>query len=136
MKRRRREREEESTELPMTPMIDVVFQLLIYFIVTTVPQDVIANLDVFRPSPEEQRKEQVEMPKVIRIEVFPEGYAINDTPVLLPDLDRLLAKLASMDTKQSVLIMSTADAPHGSLVTVLNLCAKNKLTNLSVLSTN
>ncbi len=136
MMRRSRKREEESTELPMTPMIDVVFQLLIYFIVTTVPRDVIANLDVFRPSPEEQRKEEVTPPKVIRIEVLPDGYLINDTAMGLPDLDRLLARLASFDTTQSVLIMSSVDAPHGSLVTVLNLCAKNKLTNLSVLSTN
>jgi biopolymer transport protein ExbD len=135
MARRKRKKEAESTELPMTPMIDCVFQLLIYFVVTTVPRDVVANMDVFRPSPEE-RRQQVEMPKVIRIEVFPEGYAINDRPVTVEDLDRLLVRLAGIDAKQSVLIMSTADAPHGRLVTVLDLCAKNKLNNLSVLSTN
>ena len=55
------ENEESSemppAELPMTPMIDVVFQLLIYFIVTIQPVDVLANLDVFRPSPEAKQEQ-------------------------------------------------------------------------------
>ena len=31
--------EVEATDIPMTPMIDVVFQLLIYFLVTIQPKD-------------------------------------------------------------------------------------------------
>jgi len=34
MARTNRKRDMPGSELPMTPMIDVVFQLLIYFIVT------------------------------------------------------------------------------------------------------
>ena len=52
MARARKRPEGAQAELEMTPMIDVVFQLLIYFIVTTKPVDVITNLDVFRPAPD------------------------------------------------------------------------------------
>ena len=52
MARARKRPEGAQAELEMTPMIDVVFQLLIYFIVTTKPIDVITNLDVFRPAPD------------------------------------------------------------------------------------
>ena len=122
-------------DLPMTPMIDVVFQLLIYFLVTIHPKDVIANLDVFRPSPEAKPPESQQPPKMIRITVFPDGYTINDRVVDAPELDRLLSKLASIEKNQTILITCTARSPHRRLIEVLDLCAKSKLVNLSVVST-
>ena len=46
----------------MTPMIDVVFQLLIYFIVTIKPIDVVTNLDVFRPAPDKSAPKDTRLP--------------------------------------------------------------------------
>lgn len=123
-----------AADLPMTPMIDVVFQLLIYFLVTVQPRDVISHLDVFRPSPDPRQQEQVEKPKMIRIMIFPDGYTMNEKPVDFADLDRLLGRLAAIDTKQTVLINCTGASQHERLIKVLDLCAKYKLTNLSVVS--
>ena len=136
MARQRRRTETPPADLPMTPMIDVVFQLLIYFLVTIHPMDVIANLDVFRPSPEAKQEQPQTPPKMIRITVFTDGYTINDRPVDSPELDRLLTKLASIDKNQTILIMCTARSPHRRLIEVLDLCAKSGLANLSVVSTN
>jgi len=135
-KRQRKRPEAIVGEIPMTPMIDVVFQLLIYFLVTIQPHDVIAHLDVFRPSPEQTREQPQTPPKMIRVAVYADGYAINDRPVSLQQLDRLLTKLAALDRSQTILIMCTALSPHGRLVQVLDLCAKAGLNNLSVISTN
>lgn len=120
----------------MTPMIDVVFQLLIYFLVTIHPKDVVANLDVFRPSPEARQEQTTLPPKMIRITVFSGGYTINDRPVDALELDKLLSKLASIDKSQTILILCTASSHHEDLVRVLDFCAKSKLVNLSVVSTN
>jgi len=136
MARQRKKSEMPAADLPMTPMIDVVFQLLIYFLVTIKPVDVIAHLDVFRPSPEASQEKPDTPPKMIKIVVFTDGFVINEKPVELPELDRLLTKLAGIDTKQTILIMVTADSPHEKLIQVLDLCAKAKLVNLSVVSTN
>lgn len=136
MARKRRKSEMPPAELPMTPMIDVVFQLLIYFLVTIHPKDVMANLDVFRPSPEAQQEQPKTPPKMIRVVVFPDGYTINDRPVDAPELDRLLSKLASIDKNQTILIMCTSLSPHEKLIQVLDLCVKSGLVNLSVISTN
>ena len=136
MARQRKKSEMPAADLPMTPMIDVVFQLLIYFLVTIKPVDVIAHLDVFRPSPEPSQEKPDTPPKMIKIVVFTDGFVINEKPVELPELDRLLTKLAGIDTKQTILIMVTADSPHEKLIQVLDLCAKAKLVNLSVVSTN
>jgi biopolymer transport protein ExbD len=136
MARKRRKSEMPPAELPMTPMIDVVFQLLIYFLVTIHPKDVIANLDVFRPSPEAKQEQMTTPPKMIRIVIFEDGFNINDRPVDTPELDRLLSKLASIDKNQTILIMCTSTSPHERLIQVLDLCAKSGLVNLSVVSSN
>lgn len=136
LRRTRKRMESEVSDIPMTPMIDVVFQLLIYFLVTIQPEDIISHLDVFRPSPESKREEMDTPPKMIRITIFTDGYTINDRPVDLANLDKLLYKLASFDRNQTILIMCTATSPHGRLVRVLDLCAKSKLNNLSVVSMN
>jgi biopolymer transport protein ExbD len=135
--KRRRRIPQEAGELQMTAMIDVVFQLLIYFIVTIKPIDVIAHLDVFRPSPEKKQEQLETPPKMIRIQVLPDGYfTINDRPVGMPEMDNLITKLASIDVNQTIMIMCSAQSRHEDLVRVLDLCAKSGLTSLSVVSTN
>jgi|YNPMSStandDraft_1061717.scaffolds.fasta_scaffold55264_2 biopolymer transport protein ExbD len=136
MARKRKSKEAPEAELPMTPMIDVVFQLLIYFIFTIKPLDVLAHLDVFRPGPE-QRTERLEVPpNLVRIGIFYDGFTVNDKPVAESQLESLIRRLAELDRKQTVLIMCSAASPHEFLVRVLNLCAKYQLTNLSVISVN
>jgi biopolymer transport protein ExbD len=136
LKRARKRMEVDAAEIPMTPMIDVVFQLLIYFLWTIQPKDVIAHLDVFTPSPENTQEQPDTPPKMIRVMIFPDGYTINDRPVNLKNLDMLLTKLASFDRSQTILIMCSSLSPHRMLVQVLDLCAKSGLNNLSVVSTN
>lgn len=125
-----------DAEIPMTPMIDIVFQLLIYFLITFEPIDVMANLDVFTPSPQDQKEQMETPPNMIRITVYPNGFTINDRQVDMSGLDRILTKLGAINKTQTVLIMATSLSPHHSLVEVLDLCAKADLRNLSVISTN
>jgi len=136
MARERKRPDLSPADLPMTPMIDVVFQLLIYFLVTIRPIDVFTHLEVARPSPEAQR-ERLEVPKnLLRINIFKEGFALLDRPVSYEELDRQLTRAAELDKKQSVLIMVSSYSEHAQLIQVLDLCAKLGLTNLSVISTN
>jgi biopolymer transport protein ExbD len=136
MAKKRERRQAETTELNMTAMIDVVFQLLIYFLVTQQPKDVMAHLDVFRPSSDPSANRDAPPPKMIRITVMPEAYAINDKPVSIYDLESLMMKLASIDPNQTIMIMCTAQSEHEELVRVLDLCAKSGMKNLSVISMN
>lgn len=120
----------------MTAMIDVVFQLLVYFIVTIKPVDVVAHLDVFRPSPESKKEQLQTPPKMIRIQIYPDGFTINDRSVGISEMETLLARLGSIDNKQTIMIMATALSKHEDLINVLDLCSKSGLQNLSVISTN
>ena len=134
MARKRKRPDSPAAELEMTPMIDVVFQLLIYFIVTTKPIDVITNLDVFRPAPDKTAPKDQKPPNLVRIGVYQDGYTVNDVKATLESLDTALAKVASIDASQTLMITVSAVSEHGQLVQALNLCAKNGLKSLSVVS--
>ena len=134
MARERKRPEGSQAELEMTPMIDVVFQLLIYFIVTTKPIDVITNLDVFRPAPDNNAPQDQKPPNLVRIGVFQDGYTVNDVSATPELLDTALAKVASIDAGQTIMITVSAVSEHGQLVRALNMCAKNGLKSLSVVS--
>lgn len=134
MSRRERKRPEASqAELEMTPMIDVVFQLLVYFIVTIKPIDVITNLDVFRPAPD-SKADTDKPPNLNRLGVYKDGYTINDVKATPETLDVALGKIAAQDASTTIMITVSSVSEHGQLVKALDLCAKNGLRSLSVVS--
>ena len=134
MARQRKRPELAAGQLEMTPMIDVVFQLLIYFIVTIKPIDVITNLDVFRPAPDKKADPNQKPPNLVRVGVYQDGYTVNDVQATPESLDLALAKVASIDAGQTIMITVSAFSEHGKLVKALDLCAKNGLRSLSVVS--
>ena len=126
----------QAGELNLTAMIDVAFQLLSFFIITVKPVDVMATLDVFRPSVRESPDRGKSFP-VIRISIAPDGgFAINERATDRAGLDKMLTHLADLDKSQTVLLLCNPSSQHSDLVAVLDLCAKVGLTNLSVVSSN
>ncbi len=124
----------DECALPMTPMIDVVFQLLIFFLFSIKPEDVVSQLDVSRPQPDPTKPPIEKVDDMLTISVFADGVTLNGRAVSMSTLDNMLTRLAALSQTQTVLIKCAADSRHESLVRILDLCAKSKLTNLSVLS--
>lgn len=125
----------EELGMNMTPMIDVVFQLIIFFVVTVKPIDILAHLDVFRPAPDKPPEKQVEPPPMIDIQVFkesPDYVLLQGKPITFKQLEKTLAKLVSYSPDQSILIKCTEDSMHEKLIRVLDVCSKVGLKNLSV----
>ena len=69
-KKKKKNKGDEAT-LEMTPMIDVVFQLLIFFIVTLNQPDILSQLEALRPAPNPSPQEVVDPPTSITIKGFP-----------------------------------------------------------------
>ncbi|MGE4490786.1 MAG: ExbD/TolR family protein [Kiritimatiellales bacterium] len=139
MRRRRRQREEAAIEVSMTPMIDVVFQLLIYFLVTFSTPDVLAHLDISRPAPDKTQTEQRTPPKMIRVNVYAEGgrengYSLNGRTVSFRELASILNRLAGFSRNQTVLITCAGGSEHAKLIGVLDICAESGLSKISVVS--
>jgi biopolymer transport protein ExbD len=140
MARKRKQRSREKTgdqeaEMPMTPMIDVVFQLLIFFIVTLRPIDVIGHLDVFRPAPDPNARPEEQIEDMVRITVLKNHrFMLNQMRTRLDVMEQNLRKIASRSSRQTILIQCAEASSHYSLVAVLDLCAKVGLVNLSVVT--
>lgn len=134
--RRKRLNSEVSGEIQMTSMIDVVFQLLIYFIVTIKPVDVAAHLDVFRPSAATTPAESKTPPRMIRIQIFNGALIVNDRSLDMQNLKRILDRLGALSKTQTIVISCARDSKHEKLVEVLDGCARAGLTNLSITSMN
>jgi len=131
-KRQRQRRKIEDPKLQMAPMIDVVFQLLIFFIVTTRKEDLISNMMVNRPQPDTKVVEKI--PDMLEITVFDKGYVIDRVPYSLRTVEPKLTQLAGASRDLSVVVKCTMDSPHSGLIDLLDLCYKLKLTKISVFS--
>jgi biopolymer transport protein ExbD len=119
----------DQPQLEMTPMIDVVFQLLIFFIVTIKQEDIFSMLSASAP---------MGVPSgdiaTVNIEINKTGFIMRGTPVSLTLLEKRLASLAEYDRNFSVVLRCTSDSPHKYLVQTLDICHKLDLTNLSIFS--
>jgi len=123
----------EDPKLDMTPMIDCVFQLLIFFLISLKPEDVIAHLDVNRPQ-SDATAPQNQKPDILQVGIYANGYTLNDRNVSFTTLENMLVKLSDISKTQTVVIKCALESPHKMLVEVLDLCSKLKLKNLSVMS--
>jgi biopolymer transport protein ExbD len=137
-KKRKGRNKGEAAKLEMTPMIDVVFQLLIFFIVTLKEEDILSHLDVSRPAPDPDATPEEKIDDLLTIEVGPTAWVMNGRPYNgvagLAALDRNLTRIASFSRSASVIIKCSGDSPHSSLVKLLNICSREGLANISVFS--
>ena len=117
----------------MTPMIDVVFQLLIFFVVTLKQEDILSRLMASRPAPDKNAKPE-EQPDLINIEINRWGFIVKGRKLSLAELDRQMKNYAAMSKTANVLLRCTGDSPHEYLVEALDICAKHEMTNLSIFS--
>ncbi len=138
-KKRKTRNKGDAAKLEMTPMIDVVFQLLIFFIVTLKQEDILSHLNVSRPAPDPNSKPPEEKVDLLTIEVGRRAWVLNGRPYPisksgLAALDRSLTRIASFSRDTSVIIKCTGDSPHSHLVKLLNICARENMSQLSVFS--
>ena len=131
--RKKRRITNDQPVLEMTPMIDVVFQLLIFFIVTLKKEDILSMLSAARPASDSEADKD-NQPNVLNIEINKMGFVYRGTPVSKALLERRLASIAVYDKKVSVVIRCTGDSPHKFLVQTLDICYKLGLTNLAIFS--
>ncbi len=134
MARKKTKKEQETVALEMTPMIDVVFQLLIFFIVTKKEEDILSHLDVNRPAPDKPRPPEEKQDELLDIIIWEKGFVLKGRKVAIEEVERQLAKYSSISKNVSVVIKCEEKSPHAYLIQVLDICAKKGLKNLNVFS--
>lgn len=118
--------DEESDSLAsvdMTPMIDVVFQLLLFFMVTATFQDDERDLTIRVPEAEHGNA-ATDLPETLSVGVRTDGVFSVGTETLDKDgLRQLLIKAKRKNPKQRVIVRAHRDAPTQHAVTVLDVCS-------------
>lgn len=119
MKFQRRRVPEMSVDL--TPLIDVVFLLLIFFMVTTTfVQEGRLSLEL----PEAETETVVEPPEPVQVIVSAEGdYAVNGRPLAdrkIGTVRDALKDASRNDSEQPMVITSDAGAPMQSVIRVMD----------------
>jgi biopolymer transport protein ExbD len=133
-RKKKKRRGPDMLELNMTAMCDVIFQLLIYLILTAKPMIVLANLDVNRPAPDATVTEATKITGLVDIMVFSDAYVINTKRVDADGLGKVLKQMSDYDKTQTVVIKCTWDSRHEELIKVLDMCTEYGLSNISVMS--
>ena len=117
----------------MTPMIDVVFELIIFFVVTIKQEDIFSKLNANRPAPNTS-KQQESNDTQIKIDIGPGGLLFNQRGVSRAEFDRNLKQISTTSKSATVLIRCTMDSQHKDLVYALDTCSKYGMHNLSIFS--
>ena len=115
-------------------MIDVVFLLLIFFMVATTFVDREKELDVDLPTAESGEQPQKE-PDEILINLLADGRLVIDgQEVTREELDPILEHAARRNAETPVTIRGDRDAVLDRLVTVMDACRLAGLSNLGVMT--
>ena len=127
---------QENPALDMTPMIDVVFELIIFFVVTIKSEDLFSRLNANRPAPSSGSSSS-ESDTTVTIEIGrgrdANGVLVyNKREVRRSELDQNLREVARTSKKTPIIVKCTGDSPHKALVDVLDICYRNELFSVSI----
>jgi len=123
----------DELDLNLTPLIDVVFLLLIFFMVSTTFEKT-ARLKVDLPQASAEAEQQPAEKIILGIDV--EGrYYINDRQLVNTQLKTLklaLSKVAGDNREMPVVLRADAKTPHQAVVTAMDAASQVGLTRLSI----
>ena len=128
---------QENPQLDMTPMIDVVFELIIFFVVTIKQEDLFTKLNANRPAPASSSSSSNESDTTVTIEIGrgrdANGVIVyNKREIRRKELDQNLKEVARTSKKTPIILRCAEDSPHKALVDVLDICYRNQLYSVSI----
>ncbi|MBE0509231.1 MAG: biopolymer transporter ExbD [Chromatiales bacterium] len=125
-------RRAEDPDLNLTPLIDVVFLLLIFFMVsTTFERDTEISLELPEASGEPLKTEQV----VIEISIDAQGhYYVNQQELINTQIDtikRAIQQARGDVERPQVILSADRQTPHQAVITAMDAARQVGLVNLT-----
>jgi len=134
MKKTSQSHHSSLSELNITPLLDLVFVLLVIFIITT-PQ-MMNNLEMTLPSgkPPPPQKEK---PKINHIVVDAKGQTyLNEEAVSVPVLKDKLQQLKAEDPGVSVVVKGADEVDYQNMINVLDVLQQLDITKVGLATEN
>lgn len=131
---RKKQSGKNAVEVPMSAMIDVVFLLLIYFIVTYKEEIPEAHLAIKLPQ-DAPISETIKIPPPpLEIQIYPTQYFLRGKAMSLARLEGILTEMARIDPELTVVVKVNQRTKTKNLVGVLDICKNVNLTDLNVVA--
>ena len=124
---------EDDVEINLTALIDVVFTLIIFFVVTTSFNNRSA-LKITLPSSQASQQEQRVKPLVILVDKSG-NYFVGDTALVRSDLSSLkeaISQQAGSDKERTIVIQADARTSHQSVITAMDAIGQLGFSKLSI----
>ncbi len=113
-----RRKQHDEVRVDLTPMVDVVFLLLIFFMISTTfvdSQGIDINL------PRSSAKKQISAPKQVKVYLNKDGrISVDKKEMKLAQLKRYLAGFSSRAAKTTFVLMADKQSYHGRVVEVMD----------------
>jgi biopolymer transport protein ExbD len=128
MRFQKKAEEEYSINLPS--MTDIIFLLLIFFMVATVLKDSTRRLDVQLP---DSRSGEVSETRLITIEMAGDGsISLNGAVVSMEELEARVQPAGAADGERSAIIRADKRLEYGKVVEVIGLCQASGIAEIAV----
>jgi len=136
-----RRQDTQLVEMQMGPMIDMVFLLLVFFMVTAKPIKQESDISLGLPGTV-AAEEAVDLPDEQRIRIEDDGSIVLNDSVLAPAADTNLKELVAIlqrfkesseaNKSEALVTLDAADGTnHQRIVDVLNACARADITGVT-----
>ena len=124
-----RSENEENFSLDLTPLVDVVFLLLIFFMVSTVFIDFKRQMDISLPSSKSSAPSEVLEP--VRVEVTVDRQIfLNGEKINLKEFESALSRISA--SKKSAIIRADKNLPYGNVIKVMGMLQSAKILDIGV----
>jgi len=132
MKKSSRTRHSSLNELNVTPLLDLVFSLLIIFIITT-PQ-LMNNLEMTLPAGEPPPPDPgAPIPQITQIEVAADGQTyLNRAPITVDQLRHRLQQLKTTDPDPAVVVKGADAVDYQHMIDVLDILQQLDITKVGL----
>jgi biopolymer transport protein ExbD len=123
-------RKSMDVSLNLPSLVDVVFLLLIFFMLTTTFSKMLTKLDVKLP---EARAVVEQKTKNTIIEVAEDGrLAMDGNLISIEELDKKLAELAKEKPDETIIIKADKNVRYGKVIEVMGICKSYNLNKLGM----
>ena len=122
----------EEPQLNLTPMIDIVFLLIIFFMVGTRFSEIEQQYDIELPTAAAVEP-MTSRPDSMVLNVARTGeVTVNGEQISMADLQNRLEKARTAYAEQTVLIRGDGDGTYQSIVDVMHICHKARIHRFSL----
>ena len=122
---------DEGEQIPMAPLIDIVFLILVFFMTTSVYSTLETEIDIELPTAQSSVQSE-RLQGEIFVNLKEDGsIVLNDKQVDLEELQRILLRVSEHFPGGTVIIRGDKDANLGVALAILDCCKLADIQNVS-----